>query len=85
MLASVAYEAGIINGAFYTTLVLTAVITSQIAGGWLRFVLKRGWPLLSSHPEETGLPQPVASPANAPGWLSPGTAPAGIEATQRSN
>jgi Kef-type K+ transport system membrane component KefB len=53
VLASVAYEAGIINGAFYTTLVLTAVLTSQAAGVWLRFVLSRGLPLLSSHPEET--------------------------------
>lgn len=53
VLASVAYDAGIINASFYTTLVLAAVITSQVAGGWLRFVLSRGWPLLSSNPEET--------------------------------
>ena len=53
VLATVAYEAGIINAAFYTTLVLTAVITSQAAGAWLRFVLSRGWPLLSTNPTET--------------------------------
>ncbi|MGD2026964.1 MAG: cation:proton antiporter [Anaerolineales bacterium] len=53
VLASVAYDAGIISAAFYTTLVLAAVITSQLAGGWLRFVLTKGWPLLSSNPEET--------------------------------
>lgn len=47
VLASVAYDAGIINAAFYTTLVLTAIITSQIAGSWLRFVLYKNWPLLS--------------------------------------
>lgn len=47
VLASVAYEAGIINAPFYTTLVLTAIVTSQIAGAWLRFVLSKGWPLLS--------------------------------------
>lgn len=47
VLASVAYEAGIINAAFYTTLVLTAIITSQIAGMWLRYVMYKGWPLLS--------------------------------------
>ncbi len=46
MLASVAFEAGIINGAFFTTLVLTAVLTSQFAGWWLGYVLRRGWPLL---------------------------------------
>jgi Kef-type K+ transport system membrane component KefB len=53
VLASVAYDAGIINAAFYTTLVLAAVFTSQAAGVWLRFVLGKGWPLLSSNPEET--------------------------------
>lgn len=48
VLASVAFDAGIISAEFYTTLVLTAIITSQMAGLWLRYVLSRGWPLLSS-------------------------------------
>lgn len=48
VLASVAFDAGIISPKFYTTLVLAAVITSQIAGAWLEYVLRRGWPLLSS-------------------------------------
>jgi K+:H+ antiporter len=48
VLASVAFDAGIINAKFYTTLVLAAVITSQAAGAWLGYVLRRGWPLLSS-------------------------------------
>jgi Kef-type K+ transport system membrane component KefB len=47
VLASVAFDAGIINAAFYTTLVLVAVLTSQAAGTWLRYVLRKGWPLLS--------------------------------------
>ena len=53
VLAGVAYDAGIINAAFYTSLVITAVVTSQIAGAWLRFVLSKGWPLLSTNPDET--------------------------------
>jgi Kef-type K+ transport system membrane component KefB len=53
VLASVAYDAGIINAAFYTTLVITAVVTSQITGAWLRYVLSKGWPLLSTNPDET--------------------------------
>lgn len=61
VLASVAYDAGIINAAFYTTLVLTAVLTSQVAGAWLEFVLKRGWPLLSAEPGTIESPQ--AEPA----------------------
>jgi Kef-type K+ transport system membrane component KefB len=48
VLASVAFEAGIISPAFYTTLVLAAVLTSQMAGTWLDYVLRRGWPLLTS-------------------------------------
>jgi Kef-type K+ transport system membrane component KefB len=48
VLASVAHEAGIINGDFYSVLVISAVVTSQVAGVWLRFVLGRGWPLLST-------------------------------------
>jgi Kef-type K+ transport system membrane component KefB len=46
VLASVAFDAGIISGSFFTTLVLTAVLTAQFAGWWLGFVLRRGWPLL---------------------------------------
>jgi Kef-type K+ transport system membrane component KefB len=46
VLASVAFDAGIISSAFYTTLVLTAIFTSQMAGAWLDFVLQKGWPLL---------------------------------------
>jgi Kef-type K+ transport system membrane component KefB len=46
VLATVAYEAGIIDGAFFTTLVITAVVTSQFAGSWLGSVLRRGWTLL---------------------------------------
>jgi len=60
VLASVAFDAGIISPKFYTTLVLAAVLTSQVAGAWLDYVLKKGWPLLkpsavstcSSVPEE---------------------------------
>jgi Kef-type K+ transport system membrane component KefB len=47
VLASVAFDAGIINGEFYTTLVLLAVLTSQAAGAWLDYVLRKGWPLLA--------------------------------------
>ena len=49
---AVAYDAGIINAAFYTTLVLMAVLTSQAAGAWLEYVLRKGWPLLSGSDAE---------------------------------
>ena len=56
VLASVALDAGIISPQFYTTLVLAAVLTSQLAGAWLDFVLRRGWQLLSATPgNETAL------------------------------
>ena len=52
ILASIAFDAGLISGALCTALVITALFTSQMAGSWLRFVLRRGWPLLSTNPEE---------------------------------
>jgi Kef-type K+ transport system membrane component KefB len=57
VLASVALDTGIISHGFYTTLVLAAVITSQIAGAWLDYVLHKGWPLLSEF--KASSPQPV--------------------------
>lgn len=55
VLASVAFDAGIISPQFYTTLVVTAVLTSQVAGAWLDYVLRKGWPLLTpvAHCEST--------------------------------
>jgi Kef-type K+ transport system membrane component KefB len=47
VLASVAFDAGIISPEFYTTLVLAAILTSQAAGAWLDYVLRKGWPLLT--------------------------------------
>jgi Kef-type K+ transport system membrane component KefB len=47
VLASVAFDAGIISAQFYTTLVLAAVVTSQVAGAWLEYALRKGWPLLT--------------------------------------
>ena len=47
VLASVAFDAGIISATFYTTLVLAAILTSQGAGAWLSHILRQGRPLLS--------------------------------------
>ena len=52
VLASVAFDAGIISPKFYTTLVLAAVLTSQVAGAWLDYVLRKGWPLLTPSAQE---------------------------------
>ncbi len=60
VLASVAFDAGIINAVFYTTLVLVAILTSQAAGAWLAYVLWSGRPLLSGEtmqPELHGRPE----------------------------
>ncbi len=66
VLASVAFDAGIINAAFYTTLVLLAVLTSQGAGWWLERVIRRGEPLLTGQPAEV-----VADPESAiPGQMA---------------
>jgi Kef-type K+ transport system membrane component KefB len=66
VLASVAFDAGIISPKFYTTLVLAAVLTSQLAGTWLDYVIRRGWPLLTgtdSHQAPLASDQETALPA----------------------
>ena len=65
VLASIAFDAGLISGALCTTLVISALFTSQMAGWWLRFVLRRGWPLLSTNPEEKAADVRL-SPASRP-------------------
>ncbi|MEG3628460.1 cation:proton antiporter [Streptomyces poriticola] len=42
VLATVSFEAGIVNASLFTTLVLTAIVTSQIAGWWLERAVSRG-------------------------------------------
>lgn len=63
VLASVAFDAGIISPKFFTTLILAAVLTSQVAGAWLDYVLRKGWPLLVP---KTGANQEVVSTAESP-------------------
>jgi Kef-type K+ transport system membrane component KefB len=64
VLATVAYDAQIINAAFYTALVFMAVVTSQAAGAWLDYVVGRGWPLLSTPaPRESPVPSDEGTPA----------------------
>jgi hypothetical protein len=46
VLATVAFDLGIINETFFATLVLIAIITSLSAGYWFRYVLSKGWELL---------------------------------------
>ncbi|MBV9075142.1 MAG: cation:proton antiporter [Acidobacteria bacterium] len=61
VLASVAFEAGIINAAFYTTLILLAVITSQAAGAWLEHVLRSGKPLLTEESQDVAVAEALAA------------------------
>ncbi len=52
VLSTVAFSAGIINQDFFAILVMLALITSWLAGSWLRFVLNKGWRLM---PGDEGL------------------------------
>jgi Kef-type K+ transport system membrane component KefB len=65
VLASVAFDAGIISSEFYTTLVLAAVLTSQVAGAWLDYVLRKGWPLLTPVPADSPAVISAEEPASA--------------------
>jgi Kef-type K+ transport system membrane component KefB len=62
VLASVAFDAGIISPSFYTALVIAAILTSQAAGAWLDFVLRKGWDLLSSDPKVEAMDVAVLAP-----------------------
>jgi Kef-type K+ transport system membrane component KefB len=64
VLASVAFDAGIISPKFFTTLVVAAVLTSQLAGAWLDYVLRKGWPLLT--PNSQSAPAAVSVDETAP-------------------
>ncbi|MDQ6598034.1 cation:proton antiporter [Bacillus salipaludis] len=46
VLSTVAFSAGIINQDFFAILVMLALITSWLAGSWLRLVLNKGWRLM---------------------------------------
>ena len=65
VLASVAFDAGIISPQFYTTLVVAAVLTSQVAGFWLEYVLRKGWPLLTPNVSIEPIAKPNENPAVA--------------------
>lgn len=62
VLATLSYDAGIVNATLFTTLVLTAVITSLMAGNWLETAIRRGLlertPLLTA----TGSGSPAVEP-----------------------
>ncbi len=48
VLATVAFDLGLINDTLFSVLVLLAIVTSLMAGYWLRFVLGRGWKLMEA-------------------------------------
>jgi Kef-type K+ transport system membrane component KefB len=74
VLASVALDAGIVNGNFYTSLVLLAILTSMLAGSWLERVVRSGRPL--REPAAAPVPAPALSgvlePEPAGGRIAPG-------------
>lgn len=45
VVASLAYDAKIISEGFYVILVMTAIVTSLLAGSWLDLIVRRGLPL----------------------------------------
>ncbi|MBX6394319.1 MAG: cation:proton antiporter [Alicyclobacillaceae bacterium] len=53
VLSTVAYSLGIINQTFFAVLVMLALVTSWMAGAWLRYVLKTGRPLMPGDEQVT--------------------------------
>jgi len=54
VLATVAFDLGIINEVFFVTLVSIAIVTSLFAGTWFKYVLTKGWQLLNDSPSIQG-------------------------------
>lgn len=48
VLATVAFDLGIINEVLFVTMVLVAIVTSTFSGYWFRYVLANGWELLKA-------------------------------------
>jgi Kef-type K+ transport system membrane component KefB len=48
ILATVAFDMGIINETFFVTLVMIAIVTSLLAGYWFRLLQIKGWDLLKN-------------------------------------
>jgi Kef-type K+ transport system membrane component KefB len=63
VLATIVYEAGIISPSLFTALVITAVVTSQVAGWWLDRAIRRRHELLG---EPVGQSDPAGDSAGAP-------------------
>ncbi|HUR81954.1 MAG TPA: cation:proton antiporter [Thermoanaerobaculia bacterium] len=51
VLATVAFDVGIINETFFGVLVVIAIATSLMSGYWFRIAQRRGWELERSRPE----------------------------------
>jgi Kef-type K+ transport system membrane component KefB len=62
VLASVAYDAGIIKEELYTALVLLAIVTSMLAGSWLERVVRSGKPLREPTTFAPGAPRRLPRP-----------------------
>jgi Kef-type K+ transport system membrane component KefB len=64
VLGSIALDAGIINERFYVALVLLAIVTSLLAGGWLRRVVERDRGVFDERQRTAAwpLPPPIRQP-----------------------
>ena len=66
VMASAALEAGIISATFCTAMVVTAVLTAQLCGLWLQYVLRKGWALLGQDVAHREAGHAAAAPRAAP-------------------
>jgi Kef-type K+ transport system membrane component KefB len=71
VLASIAFDAGIINEPFFVILVIVAIVTSLLAGLWFRYILTKGWELITGEPV---LANPERGPSRFMGAFVPPSA-----------
>ncbi|MDM4721532.1 cation:proton antiporter [Micromonospora sp. WMMA1363] len=77
VLATVAYDAGIVNESLFTTLILTAVGTSQLAGWALEVAVRRGTLQADDNTRVPTGPGNVVDDSHVPAEHTPGNAVVG--------
>ena len=73
VLATVAFDLGIISESFFVILVMVSILTSLVAGYWFTFVLSKGWDLLAGGPPQR-VEQVVTRPAQETPEIASGPA-----------
>ena len=77
VLATITYDIGIISENFFVSLVMLSIVTSLLAGSWIRYVLSKDWKLIDASKNMPGIDVVNVKNLNVEA-LAPGTKPGRI-------